>query len=399
MRVESKGADTYRLFWEVGRTEGRRHQKTETFHGTRRAAERRWREIQRQIDEGLIGPPQRWTWADAWTRWMRDVLPMRGRKASTIHHYHTMVEVYLHPLARVRLDQTTPDDLQQLVASLGVSGRRDGGPLSPSVLRELRALLHQLGDLSVRWGWVTQNPVRYLEIPEGPRRPPTVWDAEDARQFFRTVGDHRLFALFYTAVATGMRSGELLALPWDHVLWDAHRILVTQALIRTDHGNVIDRTKSDRSQRWVPLTASCATVLHAHQDHLAVERKKTRRYEDRGLVFPSTRGTLLDPRNVLRDFRRFQEESHVPIIRFHDLRHTHATWLLAEGKPIELIRDQLGHRSSAFTADIYAHVLDATHYDALDQLDHQVLEGLLPPEVSPKVSPTRGVSADTNPQN
>lgn len=98
-------------------------------------------------------------------------------------------------------------------------------------------------------------------------------------------------------------------------------------------------------------------------------------YNQHGLVFCSETGTPITPRNLVRQFRQLLEKAGLPDIRFHDLRHTHATWMLEEGINPKIVADRLGHSSTTVTLDIYSHVTPATQREASERVNVRLLNG------------------------
>lgn len=128
--------------------------------------------------------------------------------------------------------------------------------------------------------------------------------------------------------------------------------------------------KSARSRRTIKLPAVVASALKTHRTGQLEERLAAGKYwEDSGLVFTSPIGTAMDPRNVSREFQGMLKGADLPHIRFHDLRHTAATLLLAQGVDPRTIMETLGHSQISLTLNTYAHVLPALQSDAAVKMD------------------------------
>lgn len=168
-----------------------------------------------------------------------------------------------------------------------------------------------------------------------------------------------------------MRKGELLALRWSDVDLDAGLVHVRQNVQRLPEvGLVFGPPKSSRSRRTIPLPAASIKVLRLHRGRQSAEMLALRPVgADSGLVFTSSVGTVIEPRNLTRSFDEMTARAGVRRIRFHDLRHTCASMLLAQGVPARVVMDVLGHSQLAMTTDLYSHVLPTALREAADAMD------------------------------
>ncbi len=152
-----------------------------------------------------------------------------------------------------------------------------------------------------------------------------------------------------------MRPGEILALKWDDVDLDSGTLQVNRALSDGE----FTAPKTARSRRRIKLTTGSVTALRAHRKRQLEERmQKAGLWDDRGLVFPSTVGTPLSHRNVVRSFKALLKRAGLPTdTRLYDLRHTCATLLLSRNVHPKYVQELLGHASIAQTLDTYSHVI------------------------------------------
>jgi len=161
------------------------------------------------------------------------------------------------------------------------------------------------------------------------------------------------------AITAGLRRGELLGLRWDDADLDRGTLRVGRALVREGGRQVVGETKSKRGRRQVNLTPRTVAALKAHRREQLEQRVKLGNfYEDHGLIFPSAKGTPLNPENLVkRSFKPLLKRAGLPEIRFHDLRHTCATLLLGRGVHPKIVQELLGHATIAMTLDTYSHYL------------------------------------------
>jgi integrase len=209
-------------------------------------------------------------------------------------------------------------------------------------------------------------------------RPPVIervevqpWSTEEASRFLAASASHRLHALFAVGVALGLRKGELLALRWDDVDLEGGVLHVRQNVQRLPElGLVFGPPKTNKSRRTIPLPGASAKVLRTHRANQATEALALGpAWVDSGLVFTSTVGTVIEPRNLNRFFDELITKAGVRRIRFHDLRHTCASLLLAQNVPARVVMEILGHSQLAMTTDLYSHVMPTALREAADAMD------------------------------
>ncbi|WP_212774275.1 site-specific integrase [Polycladomyces abyssicola] len=192
-------------------------------------------------------------------------------------------------------------------------------------------------------------------------------------RFLSSAQDDRLFALFFLAISTGLRRGELLGLKWGDVDFDRGILVVRRTVQRTVNGLIVkEQPKTDNSRRLVNISPATVDVLRQHQKRQAEEMLKFG-LRDIEFIFTNTVGNLMEPRKVNHIFDRIIGKAGIPKIRFHDLRHTHATMLLKQGIHPKIVSERLGHSSIGITLDIYSHVIPSMQREAAVAID-QVLQ-------------------------
>jgi integrase len=314
---------------------------------TKATAEAKLRELMAEVTAAPVA--ERVTVQDAGARHLAHLGAM-GRKPSTLRSYANQFERRIVPLIGVHpIAQLSSEDVEALAAQLA----RDG--LQAKTIRNVLGLLNGICEFAIRRGWATGNPCRHVDRP-------SVQESQDIRHLdpdeleavLRAVdgGDfgavHR--AIILTAAMAGLRMGELLALRWLDVDWQAQRIRVRRSYVRGHLGT----PKSRRGSRSVPL----ADRLGGELDRL---HRKTAYQADEDLVFgnPHT-GHPLDGAALLRAFQRALERAGVRQVRFHDLRHTFGTRMAAAGVPMRTLQEWMGHRDLRTTL-IYADYSPGAH--------------------------------------
>lgn len=298
----------------------------------------------------------------AYLRLWLDGLASRGHRATTIDGYRRKVRYVLDdPIAEVPLQSVTAADLDRLYGKLATSGRRDGTALGLRTVRHIHTIVGKALADAERQDLIARNPARRATPPSATaaRSPEAAtWTPSQLRVFLDSTAEHHHGALFRVAAMTGMRRGELCGLRWSDIDLDAGRLVVLRTITVVNREVVEGDVKTPRSRRGVDLDAATVAVLRAHRARQLEQRLLMGvGYTDRDLVFASVTGEPLNPDSIGRAFTREVERMDLPRIRFHDLRHTHATHLLAAGVNMKLVSERLGHATVGFTLDVYGHVM------------------------------------------
>jgi integrase len=280
--------------------------------------------------------------------------------------------VRLHVLPRLgdsRIDQLTPLALQDLYANLMVPPPAGPGLAGGSVLN-LHLVLSQAFGQAVRWQLLASNPAAGAQPPR-PRRPPReVVDPELLRRLLEAVSGTWLEVPAAIAAATGMRRGEILALRWSDVDPGLTSLRVQRTLQPTAGGLVFDQPKTPRSRRTVLLPE----FLRPFLEHQRADQERRRdadpgSWADTDLVIDRGDGTPVNPDTLSAGWARFLRRRGFPKVRFHDLRHAHATLMLTQGVHPKVVSERLGHASIGITLDLYSHVLPTLQQDAANAFD------------------------------
>lgn len=333
---------------------------------TRSEVRAKMRELARQAELGLSLEGGRQTVADYLDRWLDAVARHRVR-STTFARYGQLVRIHAIPtIGTIPIAKLTGQHLADLYA-----GRLETGQSARSV-EQLHSVLHSAFRQAVRWDLITRNPADLVSPPRPKRHEITALTGDQARTLLATAAGDELEALYVLALTTGMRQGELLGLTWSAVDLAGARIEVRSSLVRRRAADwSLEEPKSQRSRRRVSLSAAAVTALRSHRVRQAEARLLVGTdWEDNDLVFTDAWGRPLDGSHVTgRDFRLLLERAGLPRIRFHDLRHTAATLLLASGTHPKLVQELLGHSTIALTLDVYSHVTPSMHDEAANTMD------------------------------
>lgn len=294
-------------------------------------------------------------------------------KPRTRAGYAELISMYVVPhIGSMRLQAVKPSTLSTLYRDLLAHGGKGGRPLSSRTVNHVHALLRKAFNDAVHADQLlSSNPAVRAKRPRQEKsrdRVDVAWTAEDLRTFLVLLEDHRLFALFRLAAYTGARCGELLNLTWDDVTLDGDnpRVHITGTVQVIDSQLVAGTTKAGQS-RIVSIDPGTVAALREHRTRQEVERQRAMqswvpgdlvfRREIGAPLYPSSPTQLMSKRITEYNDHLPKGATPLPRIRFHDLRHAHATLLLRAGVPVHVVARRLGHADPAVTLRTYAHVL------------------------------------------
>jgi integrase len=350
--------------WWAQLTPDDRGKRPKRRAATQREAQEKLRELMRQRDKGVNLSAKQLTVAAFMELWLAEVIKPQ-RKPRTYENYHQYVRLYIIPyLGDIRLNKLTPARIQSWINELK---KKVAPQTSRNAFQRLRTAL----SVAVRWRYLTENPAIGTEVPAPKRVPIRPLNAEQAAVFLDTVAGHRLALLYIMAIRLGLRQGELVGLRWTSVDFDKRVLRIAEQVQKLRNKEVVSVSpKTPRSIRELPLSAELVMLLREHMRMLEEERALAgTRWQDYNLVFPSEVGTPIIVRNLLRHYKGVLKKAGLPsTTRFHDLRHTAATLLLAAGVPLKTISDILGHSSIQVTVDTYGYTFEEDKQRALDTL-------------------------------
>jgi integrase len=342
-------------------------------------AERKLRQMQNEeeLTPRLARGPDVPTVDDV-TSSLRRRLRVRGLRPSSLESYESIQRVHVSPLLGSRpVTAVNTNDVEGFSAALLKKG------LAPKTVRNMLGFLHQVFEHAIALKLIRDNPVRHAEKPGG-KKPGTNQDIQfltvsQLEAVIREIPDEILIrepsptrkgrrgpspppspdvlgpvlrVIILTAAMTGLRMSELRGLRWRDIDWTAQRLRVRNTYVRREHDT--DGKSELSTKRSVPMTTLLAGLLDGWSQRTAFDG-------DLDLVFahPQT-GKPLDRSKVLKRCKAACEDAKVPVIRFHDLRHTFGTRLAASGVPLRTIQEFMGHADTK-TTQIYVHYARSEH--------------------------------------
>jgi integrase len=373
IRERSPGAFELRYSLGTDLATGRRRMATTTLRGSRKDAERELRRLLRSLDIGEHVDPNRITVREWFATWLDAISAEVAPKSA--ERYGEIVNNYLAPaLGNLRLTKLAPVHLQDAYNGWANGGRRDGKPggLSPQTRRHIHRILSAALLRAVEQQLIARNPADAFRkrLPKVERREMETLSVEQSDCLLSAIRHTRLYWPVIIALATGMRRGEILALRWRNVDLNRAVLRVTESLEQTKAGLRIKAPKSEKA-RAITLPRFATEELRRLKREQAEELLRLGvRQGDDTLLCARADGEPLQPRSLTHEFTHMiSRVKDIPRVRFHDLRHSHATQLLSAGVHPKVAQERLGHSTISVTLDLYSHVTATMQEDAAAKID------------------------------
>lgn len=357
---------------------GKRRRKWHSFEGTKRQAQEECARIVSAIKHGGYTEPTKTTLADYLDRWLEHEKSSVSPK--TLERYGEIARKNIVPLlGDVTLSKLKTERIDAAWSKALESGRRNGkGGLSPRTVHHMRRVLIKALNQAVTWEMIPKNPAAASKPPKVERKAMSAYGAATTGELLEAVRPTRIYAPVLLAVMCGLRRGEIIALRWKNVDLTNRTIAVVETAEQIKGVVRLKETKSGLS-RVVSLSTTVVEELRAHRIRQAEEQLRLGiRLDDDSFVVAQVDGRILQPRSLTHEWTRITAKTGLPRIRFHDLRHSHATQMLAAGVHPKIAQERLGHSTIAITLDLYSHVMPGMQADAAEQVDLAIRSAVKP---------------------
>lgn len=364
----SPGSWTIILF--VGTRNGRKIFRQHTIRGSKRDGERERTRLLRALDTGTYLEPSKQTVAEYLESWLASYAKTHV-SARTFERYSEDIRCALIPgLGHIPLIRLSPQNIREFYARELEHGRADGrgrGPLSGTTVVHHARVLHCALKHAVDEGMLAVNPADRVRPPRKARREMAVLNQEQTGRLLEAAKGTRFHVPVVLAVAAGLRRGEIFGLRWKDVDLKNGSLSIQQTLEKTKQGLAFRQPKTPKSRRLVPLPAFAVAALVEQRRQQSEQRLRAGpAYENHDLVCAGPLGLPQSPDGFSVGFVHFSRALALPRpIRFHDLRHSHATLLLAHGVHPKIVSERLGHSTVGLTLDTYSHVLPGMQESAV----------------------------------
>jgi integrase len=327
-------------------------------------------EEQSKVQRGIPVANEPWKLGAHLDHWLENVVKPTRRPATYVL-YESIVRLYLKPgLGHHRLRRLSVTNLQQFLNRKLAEGQ------SVRNVHLMRQILSAALSRAGREELVSRNVARLVELPGWEPGEVQPWSADEALSFLRVAKSDPLYPAFALLLLYGMRRGEVLGLRWQDVDLDARNFRIRQQIGRVSGELRTGPVKTRAGNRDLPIPSQARSALLTRQQQQAADREAFgRAWQDTGLVFTTRSGRPVEPRNLVRSFRRICDHNKLRTIKVHHLRHTTASLLKKLHVPPRDAQMILGHAHISTTMQIYTHVDDEARNDALTGLDKLLSDG------------------------
>ncbi len=290
-------------------------------------------------------------WLD---KWINEYIICYVRP-NTLFSYTAMIKNQINPhLGNRPLSALTTQEIQKFYNTIKKNGRvksdkKHGMELADSMVRKVHMMLHETLDIAVKQRLIVNNPTNGTKLPKNNYAPKQILNDEQLDKFIEVIKiDKRWCDFFYTEITTGLRKGEICGLKWEDFDENRGTLKIQRSIGKTINGvMLIGETKTETGSREILLPPSTAELLCRRKTNINSE-----------WIFPNLRNAEepMNPQCAYQRLKTLLKKAELPSIRFHDLRHTFATHVIAGGVDAKTLSGILGHANASFTLDNYTHV-------------------------------------------
>ncbi len=290
-------------------------------------------------------------WLD---KWIIEFMIFTIREG-TLSAYKSLIEHQIKPyLGNRPLSTLTTNEIQKFYNTVKKQGRVNpdrvrGTELADSMVRKIHMLLHESLDTALKQRLIVNNPTNGTTIPKNNYPAKQILNDEQLERFMEIIkSDEHWYDFFYTELTTGLRRGEICGLRWEDFDEQNGKLKVRRSVGRIKNGVLpVGETKTETGTREILLPLSTLELL-----------KKRKENSVSDWIFPNfyKPEEPLNPQSAYTHLKVLLKKAELPLIRFHDLRHTFATHAIAGGVDAKTLSGILGHTNASFTLDTYTHV-------------------------------------------
>lgn len=325
--------------------EGKRVSKT---FRTRKEAQEWITTLAGQVKQGLTYSSSKTTVDELLVEWL--AAKKSKSRPATEEQYRRLARLYISPaMGKLKMQEINAARVQKLYSDMEKRG------IGKRTIEITHTILHGFLQHAQKLGMIGRNWSDLVEVPRPEDHEMIVWDESQVSQFLMTNPD----PFYRLALATGMRRGELIGLQWKDIDWQNGILHVRRQVHENEGGGwIFQAPKTDRGRRGIRLGPGLIESLRYHYTVTIPQMTAIAgdRWQENDLIFPTSIGTPRNGYNVSKDFHARVLASGLPVIRFHDMRHTAASIMLLHGEPPVRVAAILG-QSVQILLSTYAHYI------------------------------------------
>jgi integrase len=358
-----------------------------------RAAEKLLAKFITEVEAGDFSQPSKVTFQEFVKKWLRDYAEAE-LAPKTLVWYKQLLEARILPsFGDKKLEKIKPIDLIEFYSSLRTKhkyfklfgdGRRKeltSKGLSDKTIRHHHGVICAIFEKAIKWQVLKgDNPAHHVDAPKVERKKAKCYDIEQAEVMLKALEKedlkHRIAVMM--ALTTGARLGEIMGLEWQDIDIKSKTLEIRQASqYLPGKGVFLKDPKTETSKRKMSVHSGLLKLLEAYK---ADQQEKGYLCADNNRLFVTWDGKPMHPGSMSKWFPKFLTRNKLPRIKFHELRHTNATFLISRGIDVQTVAGRLGHSTSVTTQNIYSHYLQSKDKQVADLMEETFSTNKIPPE-------------------
>ena len=365
---DTKNKSSWQIILEKGiDTNGKRIREYRTVNGTKQQAKTELARIISEYNSGNYIERSKMTVQALITQWLTVYAEPR-LAPNTIRGYRVNFDKHIIPyIGHTTVQKLTGPDIQKMYTELSNKG------LSPRSVKYVHTTLHGVLKYAYRARIISLNPAELVSTPRQGKHRSEVYTANEASQLLSCAAGTEMEIPLALDLETGLRRGELLALKWSDIDWEAHTLTVCRNLVCINKQYLFGTPKTASGNRQLLLSEELLVKLKQHKAKQAEIRLKLgTAYNSNDLICCKLDGSPYNTGSFSHKFAALLKKHGLRPIRLHDVRHTNATLMLENGVPAKITSERLGHSGIAITLDTYSHVSTEMQKDAVEKLSNGI---------------------------
>lgn len=368
IKQRAKGSWSISIYLGKDSKTNKKKYKWYTVKGNKKDAETFLTEKLRELDTGIFIDNKDINVRQYFNFWYEQHCLSR-LSPTTYESYRRNLDNYiLEELGHIKLEELKPMHLQTFYNKCSKKG------LSNKTILYFHRIIHCALKQAMKWQFIIRNVADCVDTPKPEKYKPLVLTSKETIALINVISNTDIYIPVIIAIYTGMRRGEILGLTWNNIDLEQGTLKVVQALYPTKNGLIFSKPKTENSIRKISMPLTLVNILKDYKiKQETVKNSLGNNYNDLDLVCSLDNGNPINPTTLNHKFRSLLKETNLPLIRFHDLRHTHASLLLKEHVEPKVISERLGHSNINITLDIYSHIYEETNMEVANTFDRLIV--------------------------